>query len=181
LRHHKGMHVCQQQNTTKQTVMGSNPLAANSVFYMLSPVSKEKDQSCSRLLSRFRFSQHKGERERERERESLLYTCSCTQRSVTKLNVYLFHRPTNIWGQYCLRCRWCHKAHPWSKKKRERRERQDCQCAGWVHSPPVDPETKRCGWHPPTAERPSPEIEGAWRLEKATAVMDKLLRQIRCS
>jgi hypothetical protein len=67
------------------------------------------------------------------------------------------------------------------KKKKETRERQDCQCAGWVHSPPIDPETKRCGWHPPTAERPSPEIEGAWRLEKATAVMDKLLRQIRCS
>lgn len=56
--------------------------------------------------------------------------------------------------------------------KKEMRERQDCQCAGWVHSPPVDPETKRCGWHPPTAERPSPEIEGAWRLEKATEVMD---------
>jgi hypothetical protein len=34
-----------------------------------------------------------------------------------------------------------------------------------LHSPPVDPEIKRCGWHPPTAELTHQKLKGHgdWR------------------
>ena len=103
LRHHKGMHVCQQQNMTPQK---------NVLLYGLqSSCCKILSFTCSLLSLKKRIgvglSYYQGSDSLNNQGDCLPFgylCCTCTQGSVTKLNVYLFHS-MNIWGQYCLRCR----------------------------------------------------------------------------